>query len=137
MKNATIAEGIRLFAERTGAKLNRMDELMFEATFSNETYPDFIGIEMFGMVLSYCTYCGVIPNVSWAPVLLKKNWGGVKDTCFYFSVHFQDREPWLVLETRQSLSSTSTAEDIASCLAALRQQLCQAKRALPEERDTE
>jgi len=39
MDNESIVEGIRLFAERARARLNRTDDLLFEATFPGETYP--------------------------------------------------------------------------------------------------
>ena len=130
MDNVTIAEGIRIFARDVGAKLSRPDELMFEAAFPGEPYPHFIGIEMFGTMLSYTGYSGVIPNISWAPLLLKKNWGGVGDTCFYSSVHFQDNQPWHVLETRQNIDSKSTPAEIASNLKWLKHQLTIAREAI-------
>ena len=38
--------------ERAGDAVTRMGDLMFEARFPSEYYTDFIGIEMFGLLLS-------------------------------------------------------------------------------------
>lgn len=128
MEENIIAEGLRLFAERASANLSKQSDLLFQATFPGEQYPAHIGIEGFGLVMSYTTLCGAIPTTSLAPTLLQKNWGGVEETCFYFSAHVKDGKPWLFLETRQFVEPNATAEDIASMLLTWRQQCLQAKK---------
>lgn len=134
MGNDAIEEGIRMFAETAGARIaggsSDITYQLQELNFSGERYSTYIGVEAFGKVLSYSSYCGGIPDVSWAPVLLKRNWGGVEDTALYFSVHYEDRQPMLVLETRQLLQSSITAQEVASLLGTLREQVLKAKESL-------
>jgi hypothetical protein len=130
MENPVIAEGIRRFAENAGAKSSKVDDLLFQVTFPGEQNPALIGIEVLGMAVSYGTYCGVLPDSSVAPTLLMKNWGGVDYSCFYSSVHVQDGQAWLVLETKQLLDSNATPESVASLLGLCRLQWLQANKAL-------
>ena len=125
----TIAEGIQQFAERAGASLTQEGDITFEVRFPGEDYPAIIGIEGFGTVLSYATFCGSLPDAELAPTLLQRNWGGVESTCFYFSVNV-DEVPWLILETRQILYPGATSGGVASVLDFWRIQCLQAKESL-------
>ena len=130
MKNQVIAEGIRQFAEKAGAKLSSDNDEMFQVEFPNEENPTLIGIENFGFTISYNSYCRISPDSSAAPTLLMENWGGVDGTCFYLSVQFEDNQAYLLLETRQLLDSNVTAESSAKLLAFCRLQWRQANEAI-------
>ena len=96
MNKEVLAEGIRRFAENAGAKIIQESDLLFQATFPDEQYPTFIGLEGFGMVMSYATPCGVLRDTELAPTMLRRNWGGVESTCFYFSVNVEEGQPWFM-----------------------------------------
>jgi hypothetical protein len=130
MDNQIVAEGIRRFVANAGASFNKVDEVLSQVAFPGERNPTLIGVEVLGMAISYGTYCGVLPNPSVAPTLLLKNWGGIEGTCFYLSVHRQDGQAWLVLETKQILDSNATPESIASLLGLCRLQWSQANEAI-------
>lgn len=128
MNKEIIAEGVRRFAEVTDAKLRQESDLLFEVTFPGDP-PAMIGIEGFGSLISYATSCRVI-DTELAPTLLRRNWGGVESTCFYFSVLVEDGEAWLVLETRQLLDPSATSESVVSTLRMWRLQYLKARESL-------
>jgi hypothetical protein len=116
MARQVVIDGVRLFAHKQGFKLEQPDELMFVATVPGEQYPIFIGIELFGLMVSFAIPCGALPSPSLAPTLLRNNWGGVEATCFFFSVNIDDGKAWLNLETRQFIGADPTPERIAEIL---------------------
>jgi hypothetical protein len=130
MNKESMAAGIRRFAEQSDANLSQEGGITFEVTFPGAEPPAIIGIENLGFVMSYATYCRSLPDTELAPTLLRRNWGGVESTCFYFSVNVDDGVPWLILETRQFLDSRATSDDVASMLALWRLQCKRARESL-------
>jgi hypothetical protein len=123
------ADGIREFAARVAAEVTQPDELMYLLNFPDSGYDVLIGIEGFGMIMSWAVCCGDAPQSEDAPALVQQNWGGVEGSCFYFSVHLEDDGPALFLETRQFLHPDTTAKDITRILGTWHVQFSQAKLA--------
>jgi hypothetical protein len=130
MNKQIVAEAIRRFAASAGASVAEQDDMLYETRFPNEAHPTFIGIEALGTVLSYSTPCAMLPDTELAPTMLTRNWGGVEDTCFYFSVNVIDGDIWFNLETRQFLNDGLNSDGIVSLLGLWRHQCMQAKLTL-------
>src|ERR1043165_3097871 len=76
------ADGIREFAARVAAEVTQPDELMYLLNFPDSGYDVLIGIEGFGMIMSWAVCCGDAPRSEDAPALIQQNWGGVEGSCF-------------------------------------------------------
>src|ERR1043165_1764462 len=56
------ADGIREFAARVAAEVTQPDELMYLLNFPDSGYDVLIGIEGFGMIMSWAVCCGDAPR---------------------------------------------------------------------------
>ena len=120
MNEEGISEGIKLFAKNAIAivTISRVSDLAYEVTFHGERHSAVVEIETLGLAISYFTPLQMLQGTRLATTLLLKNWGSVDCTGFYFSVHVQDGQPWLFLETQQFLGPNATPEHVASIIGA-------------------
>ncbi len=132
MNEEAIAEGIKQFTKNCIAivSVNRVSDLAYEITFHGERRSAVMEIETLGLAISYFTAIQMLQDTKLAPTLLLKNWGSVACTGFYFSVHVQEGQPWLFLETQQFLGPHVTPEHVASIIGACCIKCRQAEEAL-------
>jgi hypothetical protein len=125
-----IVAGIHEFITQNGGQLVQSSDLAFEINFEGDRCLTYLTLERLGMAIGYSTKCGRLPDTAVAPALLRKNWGGVFDTCFFLSVNVQDGVAWLTLETMQLLPADPTAESVTTLLKELRVQCGEALDAI-------
>ena len=116
MKDEIFDKGIRLFVEKAGAQISDASDVAYGLYFPGEMYPVIIDVGALGLSVGFSTYAGLLPHSSSAPLLLRRNWGSIEGTGFYYSVNVEENEPRLIIETFQHVRPNATPEDIALIL---------------------